>query len=41
MRRYAAAFDWRAIVPRYAAIYEELVALAAQGANLYQKEMSW
>jgi glycosyltransferase involved in cell wall biosynthesis len=42
MRRYAAAaFDWRSIVPRYAAIYEGLVALAAQGANLYQKEMSW
>jgi glycosyltransferase involved in cell wall biosynthesis len=42
MRRYAAAtFDWRAIVPRYAAIYQEVVALAAQGANPYQKEASW
>jgi hypothetical protein len=33
-------FDWRAIVPRYAALYHEVVATAARDANLYQKETS-
>jgi len=41
LRRYAAAtFDWRTIVPRFAALYEEVVVMAARGANVYHKETS-
>jgi D-inositol-3-phosphate glycosyltransferase len=41
LRRYAAVtFDWRTIVPRFAALYAEAVGMAAQGANLYRKETS-
>lgn len=42
LRRYAAqAFDWRAIVPRYLAIYEQLAERATSGAAQYQRVTSW
>jgi glycosyltransferase involved in cell wall biosynthesis len=41
LRRYAAAtFDWRTIVPRFAALYHDLVATPGRAANLHQKGMS-
>jgi len=38
LRRYAAAtFDWRIIVPHYAALYQEAVTMRAQSINIDQK----